>query len=74
MRADQTVPGTTGTEASARLFAEAAAVIPGGVNSPVRAFNAVGGTPRFMAVGRRLRGSPTPTATATSTSSAPGAR
>ena len=48
MRADQTVPGTTGTEASARLFAEAAAVIPGGVNSPVRAFAAVGGTPRFI--------------------------
>ncbi|OFJ52710.1 glutamate-1-semialdehyde 2,1-aminomutase [Mycolicibacterium grossiae] len=36
------------TEVSARLFAEAAAVIPGGVNSPVRAFNSVGGTPRFI--------------------------
>ena len=36
------------TETSARLFAEASAVIPGGVNSPVRAFNAVGGTPRFI--------------------------
>ncbi|MHA6792558.1 glutamate-1-semialdehyde 2,1-aminomutase [Pseudonocardia bannensis] len=35
-------------ETSARLFARAAEVIPGGVNSPVRAFNAVGGTPRFM--------------------------
>ncbi|MCW1958674.1 MAG: aminotransferase class III-fold pyridoxal phosphate-dependent enzyme, partial [Mycobacterium sp.] len=34
--------------ASAKLFDEACAVIPGGVNSPVRAFNAVGGTPRFM--------------------------
>ena len=33
---------------SAKLFAEAAAVIPGGVNSPVRAFNSVGGTPRFI--------------------------
>jgi glutamate-1-semialdehyde 2,1-aminomutase len=33
---------------SARLFAEAASVIPGGVNSPVRAFSAVGGTPRFI--------------------------
>ncbi|HKR49509.1 MAG TPA: glutamate-1-semialdehyde 2,1-aminomutase [Pseudonocardiaceae bacterium] len=33
---------------SARLFARASAVIPGGVNSPVRAFHAVGGTPRFM--------------------------
>ncbi|MDN5745355.1 MAG: glutamate-1-semialdehyde 2,1-aminomutase, partial [Nocardioidaceae bacterium] len=37
---------TPGSEA---LFARARAVTPGGVNSPVRAFNAVGGTPRFMA-------------------------
>jgi glutamate-1-semialdehyde 2,1-aminomutase len=36
---------------SQRLFARAAAVTPGGVNSPVRAFGAVGGTPRFMASG-----------------------
>ncbi|MEU6541385.1 glutamate-1-semialdehyde 2,1-aminomutase [Streptomyces sp. NPDC047000] len=35
--------------ASAPLFARAAAVIPGGVNSPVRAFGSVGGTPVFMA-------------------------
>jgi glutamate-1-semialdehyde 2,1-aminomutase len=48
MRADQTAPGTAGTEASARLFAAASAVIPGGVNSPVRAFTSVGGTPRFI--------------------------
>ncbi|WP_067703142.1 glutamate-1-semialdehyde 2,1-aminomutase [Nocardia jejuensis] len=34
---------------SAQLFERAAAVIPGGVNSPVRAFNSVGGTPRFIA-------------------------
>ena len=33
---------------SAKLFAEACEVIPGGVNSPVRAFNSVGGTPRYM--------------------------
>ncbi|MGH3932314.1 MAG: glutamate-1-semialdehyde 2,1-aminomutase [Pseudonocardiaceae bacterium] len=33
---------------SARLFERASAVLPGGVNSPVRAFRAVGGTPRFM--------------------------
>jgi glutamate-1-semialdehyde 2,1-aminomutase len=32
---------------SSRLFAEAEQVIPGGVNSPVRAFKAVGGTPIF---------------------------
>ena len=35
--------------ASAALLDRALAVIPGGVNSPVRAFRAVGGTPRFMA-------------------------
>lgn len=32
---------------SSQLFAEAELVIPGGVNSPVRAFKAVGGTPIF---------------------------
>jgi glutamate-1-semialdehyde 2,1-aminomutase len=37
---------------SRALFERAAALIPGGVNSPVRAFRAVGGTPRFMATGR----------------------
>ena len=34
-------------ERSSRLFAEAVKVIPGGVNSPVRAFKSVGGTPVF---------------------------
>jgi len=33
---------------SSQLFVEAAKVIPGGVNSPVRAFKAVGGTPIFV--------------------------
>ena len=33
---------------SEQLFERAGAVIPGGVNSPVRAFNAVGGTPPFI--------------------------
>lgn len=33
---------------SSELFVEAAKVIPGGVNSPVRAFKAVGGTPIFV--------------------------
>ena len=33
---------------NARLFERAQHVIPGGVNSPVRAFRAVGGTPRFI--------------------------
>lgn len=34
---------------SAQLFEQARHVIPGGVNSPVRSFNGVGGTPRFIA-------------------------
>ncbi|MGG5575818.1 glutamate-1-semialdehyde 2,1-aminomutase [Myroides sp. C15-4] len=33
---------------SSQLFAEAEKVIPGGVNSPVRAFKSVGGTPIFV--------------------------
>ena len=37
--------------ASAALFARALQVTPGGVNSPVRAFRSVGGTPRFMRSG-----------------------
>ena len=45
---DQAVPPTI----SAKLFAEACAVIPGGVNSPVRAFNSVGGTPRYISSAR----------------------
>ncbi|MBN9613407.1 MAG: glutamate-1-semialdehyde 2,1-aminomutase, partial [Actinobacteria bacterium] len=40
------------TTRSAEFAARAAAVIPGGVNSPVRAFGSVGGTPRFMVSGR----------------------
>ncbi|HSK97979.1 MAG TPA: aminotransferase class III-fold pyridoxal phosphate-dependent enzyme, partial [Euzebyales bacterium] len=36
---------------SEALYARAERVIPGGVNSPVRAFGSVGGTPRFMARG-----------------------
>ena len=39
---------------SARLYAHAQRVIPGGVNSPVRAFGSVGGTPPFI---DRARGS-----------------
>jgi glutamate-1-semialdehyde 2,1-aminomutase len=37
---------------SAALFRRAETVIPGGVNSPVRAFKAVGGTPRFVGRGK----------------------
>ena len=39
---------TRNIETNDSLFARARRVIPGGVNSPVRAFNAVGGTPRFV--------------------------
>ena len=40
---------------SEALFAEAQKYIPGGVNSPVRSFNAVGGTPPFIARGKGSR-------------------
>ncbi len=39
------------TDRSKALFDRALRVIPGGVNSPVRAFGSVGGTPRFAASG-----------------------
>ena len=42
------------TTRSAKLFAEAQTVIPGGVNSPVRAFRSVGGQPLFI---KRAKGS-----------------
>ena len=45
----------TAAPASAALFERAQAVIPGGVNSPVRAFRSVGGTPRFMVRGEGSR-------------------
>ena len=40
---------------SEALFAEAQKYIPGGVNSPVRSFRAVGGTPPFIARGQGAR-------------------
>src|SRR6185295_8798550 len=39
-------------ERSERLFASAQALIPGGVNSPVRAYRGVGGTPVHVASGK----------------------
>ena len=42
-------PMQQSTDRNLDLFQRAARVIPGGVNSPVRAFKAVGGTPRFVA-------------------------
>ncbi len=40
------------TSRNQQLFERAQRHIPGGVNSPVRAFRSVGGTPRFLAEGR----------------------
>lgn len=43
------MPSSTAAQDQSRsLFDRATAVTPGGVNSPVRAFNSVGGTPRFI--------------------------
>src|SRR6266567_8724734 len=42
----------TSTARSEALFADAQRHLPGGVNSPVRAFRAVGGIPRFLARGK----------------------
>jgi len=49
----QTLTTTVGDEmpSSAELYERACRVIPGGVNSPVRAFRAVGGNPLFIARG-----------------------
>ncbi len=43
------------TERSQKLFAEAQKIIPGGVNSPARAFGPVGGDPLFIARGEGSR-------------------
>ncbi len=48
----RTTPDTSADVRSAAAFARAQQVIPGGVNSPVRAFLSVGGTPRFIARAR----------------------
>ena len=40
-----TIPDTSRNDT---LFARAQKTTPGGVNSPVRAFKSVGGTPRFI--------------------------
>ena len=46
-----TVPPVPKTTESEILMRRAAGLLPGGVDSPVRAFRAVGGTPRFIASG-----------------------
>ena len=48
--AEAGLPGrVTAGQRSSELFAEACRVIPGGVDSPVRAFGSVGGSPYFVA-------------------------
>ena len=46
---------TSSSRTSTALFAAAQGIIPGGVDSPVRAFGSVGGTPRFIASARGPR-------------------
>src|SRR5579875_2087983 len=50
-----TLAGPMNTARSEAWFARAQSRIPGGVNSPVRAFKAVGGAPRFIARGQGSR-------------------
>ncbi len=50
-----TDPTTSAGPLSVGLFQRAARLIPGGVNSPVRAFRGVGGTPLFIARARGAR-------------------
>ena len=47
MNDEHALAAVTGARSS-ELYARACRVIPGGVNSPVRAFRAVGGTPVFI--------------------------
>lgn len=49
---DHMTNGVTTASTNAALFEAARAVIPGGVDSPVRAFGSVGGTPRFISSAR----------------------
>jgi glutamate-1-semialdehyde 2,1-aminomutase len=51
MSSTATELSTQKTQRSHELFAQARELMPGGVNSPVRAFGSVGGDPRFMARG-----------------------
>lgn len=55
MMATTTATKTLTTETSQQLFARAREIIPGGVNSPVRAWRSVGGQPLFIARGKGAR-------------------
>jgi glutamate-1-semialdehyde 2,1-aminomutase len=52
LQSDNSEPDGVVREKSEELFRRAIQLMPGGVNSPVRAFRAVGGTPVFLASGR----------------------
>ena len=64
----------TDAHTSQKLFARAVQILPGGVDSPVRAFQAVGGAPLFIRRAQRARRSRTWTATGSSTTSCRGGR
>ena len=51
MSEERIIEAQRGRERSEAMYADAIDVMPGGVNSPVRAFGAVGGTPLFMESG-----------------------
>ena len=53
--ADDTTGPAGPAETNEALFERAQRVIPGGVNSPVRAFRSVGGTPYFVVKGQGAR-------------------
>lgn len=55
MSAERTGPAAPTRAESARLFARAQELLPGGVDSPVRAFRAVGGEPLFIERGQGAR-------------------
>ena len=67
-------PAPPATPARTSSIDRALGVLPGGVNSPVRAMRSIGREPLFVASGRGRRDRSTSTATATSTTSARGAR
>ena len=69
-----TIPPRKNVPSSQAAFERACRVIPGGVNSPARAFGAVGGAAARSSPAARGRTSSTSTATATSITSAPGGR
>ena len=61
------------TKNSETLFSQASDILPGGVNSPVRAFQRVGGAPVFLSGAKALI-SMTPKESNTLTTLAPGDR